>query len=60
MFARVIYVSRREKRVGGWRDFQKGGSKTKVAKMWKQEVADTSDKPKYGDPGGQDYRKDWK
>lgn len=50
----------REKRVGGWRDFQKGGNKPKVAKTWKQEEAASTTKPKFGDSGGQDYRKDWK
>ncbi|CAN0442518.1 unnamed protein product, partial [Scytosiphon promiscuus] len=51
---------RREKRGGGWRDFQKGGSKTKASKTWKQETASSSDKPKFGQLGGEDYRKEWK
>ncbi|CAM9153819.1 unnamed protein product [Laminaria digitata] len=53
-------TERREKRVGGWRDFQKGGSKTKASKTWKQETASSSDKPKFGQVGGEDYRKEWK
>lgn len=46
--------------MGGWRDFQKGGSKVKAAKTWKQEVVSSSDKPKFGEAGGLDYRKEWK
>lgn len=50
---------RREKRVGGWRDFQKGPKKVKVAKTWKQEVQE-QEKPKYGSVDMGDYKKDWK
>ncbi|CAM9623691.1 unnamed protein product [Pylaiella littoralis] len=54
-------TERREKRVGGWRDFQKGGSKTKAAKTWKQETASSSaEKPKFGVSDAGDYKKDWK
>lgn len=52
---------RREKRVGGWRDFQKGPKKTKVAKTWKQEEsASAKEKPKFGVADMGDYKKDWK
>lgn len=52
---------RREKRVGGWRDFQKGGKKPKEAKTWKQEVASSStEKAKFGASEDIDYKKAWK
>ncbi|CAM9104700.1 unnamed protein product [Discosporangium mesarthrocarpum] len=50
---------RREKRVGGWRDFQKGGSKTKQTKMWKQEEQEKA-KPKFGESAPEDWKKQWK
>ncbi|CBJ26302.1 Heat shock protein 40 like protein [Ectocarpus siliculosus] len=53
-------TERREKRVGGWRDFQKGGNKPKVQKTWKQEMASSSEKPKFGVVDAGDYKKDWK
>ncbi|CAM9155146.1 unnamed protein product [Choristocarpus tenellus] len=50
---------RREKRVGGWRDFQKGGSKTKQTKMWKQEEQEKV-KPKFGEGPTNEWKKQWK
>lgn len=47
--------------MGGWRDFQKGGKRTKEAKTWKQEVASSStEKPKFGASEDDDYKKAWK
>ncbi|CAM9705204.1 unnamed protein product [Phaeothamnion confervicola] len=56
--------TRREERVGSWRDFQgsKGGGEAaakKKAKMWKEEER-AAEKPKYGDVEMNAWKKAWK
>ncbi|RLN94826.1 hypothetical protein BBJ28_00011156 [Nothophytophthora sp. Chile5] len=52
-------VDRREKRVGNWRSFQKGGKRRKEmdAQGWKEEKRDEK---KFGEVDNDEYKKNWK